>query len=114
MFSRSERLNRQEFNDYFKKGSRFNQPLLQLIYIPEDKLKVAVVVGKKVSKQAVVRNRLRRQTYHSLREALKVVGVNQGVFIVILRPQIKDLPRPVFNQIKDNLTAAIAKTTITS
>jgi len=109
MFSRQERLNRHEFTTYFKEGKRYSLPLMQVIYTPSEKLKVAVVVGKKVSKQAVVRNKLRRQTYHSLRGVFIDLKINKGVFIVILRPATKDAPLPSFKEIKMVLKEGIAK-----
>lgn len=52
-------------------------------YQPYD-LKIAVVVGKKVSKKATVRNKLKRQTREVFKEAIKEGKIKPGQFIVCL------------------------------
>ena len=58
----------------FKKGAprrMFATPLFVIRYDNNnDKLHCSVVVGKKVDKRAVVRNRIKRQTNEILRETL--------------------------------------------
>ena len=52
-------------------------------YQPYD-LKLAVVVGKKVSKKATVRNKLKRQAREVLKAAVKEEKIRPGQFIVCL------------------------------
>lgn len=90
MFSKNERLGRAEFNTFFKSGRPYHGSVATILYTPGGKLKVSTVVGKKVSKLAVVRNKLRRRIYATLRREL---GVKTGVFIVILKPKSVILSR---------------------
>ena len=58
-------------------------------------LKVAVVVGKKVSKKAVTRNSLRRRLYGIL-ETLRQQQKLTGVFIIIAKPEVTKLTKKAF------------------
>jgi ribonuclease P protein component len=56
----------------YQKGKTARTPLCLLKYVPNPRRKqarVAVVVGKKIHKSAVVRNRIRRRFYEAIREA---------------------------------------------
>lgn len=86
MFSATERLSRPAFTEYFKTGRRYQTPALTLIYLPFSQLLVSTVVGKKVSKLAVGRNRLRRRIYASMRRSFTALNVTSGVYIVITKP----------------------------
>lgn len=61
MLKKQHRLTVAEFDQYFKAGRRFHGEYLQLIYTATESFHGAVVVGKKVYKNAVDRNRLRRR-----------------------------------------------------
>ena len=86
MFSAKERLSRTAFTEYFKVGRRFQTPLLTLVYSPAPTLKVSTVVGKKVSKLAVGRNRIRRRLYAGMRRSFTETGITSGSYIVIAKP----------------------------
>ena len=86
MFSAKERLSRPAFTEYFKSGRRFQSPALTLVYSPSPKLGVSAVVGKKVSKLAVGRNRIRRRLYAGMRHSFTNDTVISGVYIVIAKP----------------------------
>lgn len=92
MLAKSNRLTRKEFETHFKKGKRLHTPHLQLIYSPFPSFSAAVVVGKKVSKKAVTRNRIRRQIYGVVYRAY-VTKQLQGVCIVIAKPTVNSLSR---------------------
>lgn len=92
MFKKQERLTRAEFSEYFARGKRWHDRYTTIIHLPHTSRKTAVVVGKKVAKQAVKRNTLRRRAYATLRAVLDETAAT-GVFIVILKPAIRDLPR---------------------
>lgn len=94
MFKRSERLTTTEFSEYFSSGKRLHTKYFTFITKPLDRRKVAVVVGKKVAKSAVVRNTLRRRVYAILREELDVRAY-QGVCIVVVKPTARTLSRKV-------------------
>lgn len=86
MFSAKERLSRPAFADHFKTGRRFQTPALTLVYSPFTQLQVSAVVGKKVSKLAVGRNRIRRRMYAAMRRFFEASGVKNGAYIVIAKP----------------------------
>ena len=86
MFSAKERLSRTAFTEYFRSGRRFQTPALTLIYTPGVSFGVSAVVGKKVSKLAVGRNRVRRRIYAGMRRSFMESGVTTGVYIVIAKP----------------------------
>ena len=91
MLAKRERLTTAAFNDYFKSGKRFHSPTLQLIYTPREQFHGAVVVGKKVYKKAVDRNRLRRRLYGALYHLSRQQALT-GVFIITTKPAAKDTP----------------------
>jgi ribonuclease P protein component len=86
MFSAKERLSRATFTEYFKSGRRFQTPALTLVYSSTVVFGVSTVVGKKVSKLAVGRNRVRRRLYAGMRRSFTERGVVSGVYIVIAKP----------------------------
>jgi ribonuclease P protein component len=85
MFDHSHRLRREkDFQRVFTKG-RFVWDSLCLIKFKKNDLPISrfsVVVGKKVSKSAVVRNRLRRQVREIIR--LKLNEIEKGYDIIFL------------------------------
>lgn len=89
MLKKKQRLTKKEFDQYFQSGKRFHDPLLQLIYTPHASFQGAVVVGKKVHKKAVDRNRLRRRLYAALYTLYKEKQLT-GVYIIIAKPVAKN------------------------
>ena len=92
MLQKQHRLTTAAFDQYFKTGKRRHSPNLQLIHVPQTEFHGAAVVGKKVFKEAVKRNRLRRQLYGVLYRAVKR-GQLSGVVIVIAKPSARQTPR---------------------
>ena len=88
MLAKSKRLTKAEFDHYFKIGKRHHSPNLQLIYVPSATFSGAAVVGKKVFKQAVKRNQLRRRLYGVLYRHYRS-GAVMGVCIIIAKPSAK-------------------------
>ena len=86
MFPAKTRLGRADFTQFFKTGRRFQTAALTLVYLPSPTLHVSVVVGKKVSKLAVGRNRIRRRLYAGLRRFFEANGITSGVYIIIAKP----------------------------
>jgi ribonuclease P protein component len=95
MFKKTERLNRALFTDYFKTGRRFQSPSLTLIYTPNIAFKTAAVVGKKVSKSAVTRNRIRRRLYAATARFKTEKALDTGVCILIAKPPALGATRAV-------------------
>ncbi len=108
MFSKSERISRTEFSPVYQRAERYHSPSLTLCYVPREKRKVSVVVSKKVAKQAVTRNRLRRQLYEALQ---RMLGNSTGVFIVITKPPISSKTMKAVVVELDSLYRRITKST---
>ncbi len=95
MFKKSQRLDRATFTQYFKTGRRFQSSNLTLVYIPGVPFGVSAVVGKKVAKQAVDRNRTRRRIYAATRRFFGVQTDIAGVHIIIAKPTAAKITRLV-------------------
>lgn len=87
MLKKTERLSRIEFSRYFKSGKRSNSEYLTIVQSPAPVFKAAVVVGKKVFKEAVDRNRLRRQIY----ALLQTKKTGTGVYLILVKPPLTKL-----------------------
>jgi len=76
-------------NFAYKQGSVVRGPALSLKYVRNDRrqtYRVAVVVSKKVSKSAVVRNRIRRRVYEVVRS--QQPGIAQPYDLVFMVQQV--------------------------
>ncbi len=93
MFKKSSRLDRTVFTHYFKTGRRFQSPNLTLVYSPGVPFQVSAVVGKKVSKQAVGRNCIRRRLYAATKRFTAAETAITGVHIIIAKPTTANLTR---------------------
>lgn len=102
MFKKRHRLTKAMFDQSFRQGKRFHSPELQLIH---DKTTPdfhgAVVVGKKVYKKAVLRNKLRRRIYGVLYRWQKTHQAT-GTYILVAKPSITSVDRK-------NLTTLVEK-----
>ncbi len=87
MLKKKERLTREAFNRFFSIGKRVHSPALQVIFSPYTTLHVSVVVSKKVAKQAVKRNKIRRRMYDIVRNYSREAEI-QGVFIFLVKQPI--------------------------
>ena len=92
MLSKKNRLKKnKDFNKIFKKGKKINEEVLLLIILKNNlkETKVGVVINKKVSKKAVIRNKIKRRIYNSIRN--KLPEIEKGFdFLIIVRPEIKE------------------------
>ena len=109
MLNKAHRLTTAEFSTHFKSGRRYHTPSLQLIYSPTDTFHGAVVVGKKVYKKAVDRNRLRRQVYSRL-YTLVQKNNHTGVYIIIAKPSAVTLTTKTLSEEVAKLIGQVAKT----
>jgi len=68
----------------FRTGKRVNDPHLRVIFCrtERDHPRFCIQVSRKISKKAVVRNRIRRRTREAFRNSLDQTGM--GVDVVIL------------------------------
>lgn len=97
MLTKKQRLTKKEFDHVFKNGKRVHSPSLQLIYTPGEQFHGAAVVGKKVHKRAVDRNRLRRRLYGVLYRYQKAQGCT-GTYILIAKAPLKEVSIKMFAQ----------------
>lgn len=107
MLPKKKRLTTAEFNRFFSSGKRFHSTSLQLIYSPHPTFHGSVVVGKKVYKSAVKRNKLRRQLYDLLRNQESGLET-KGVFIITTKPAAKEAD---FKTLKVELSNLLGKLT---
>lgn len=103
MLSKKERLTSKMFDRFFKSGQRQNSDLWQIVYAPATKFQAAVVVGKKVDKLAVKRNKLRRQVYNLLYRYHKDRQL-KGVYLVLTKTALKSAS---FAEIKEQLHSSL-------
>lgn len=91
MLSEENRLRKEkEIEQIFKLGKSVFDPLCGFKFLKNNQItsRFAVVVGTKVSKSAVIRNRLRRQIREVLR--LNLGAIKTGFdFVFIVRPEAK-------------------------
>jgi ribonuclease P protein component len=85
MLKKKERLTKKEFDRFFATGRRRHETLFTLVFQESDSFHGAVVVGKKVHKRAVDRNRLRRRIYNILYRLSRDRDL-KGVYIILTRP----------------------------
>jgi ribonuclease P protein component len=71
------------------------------------RLKAAVVVSKKISKSAVVRNRLRRRLYEILRKNFLTKLGNKNLIIIVFNPDIVNLKSAELENLISNLISKI-------
>jgi len=97
MLSKTRRLEREKIEEVFKKGVRFDTPFIYIKFLPkgkpadDKKTQFTVVVGAKVSKKAVVRNKLKRRVRSVIEENLELLKEGfEVIFFVKPGPEIKD------------------------
>ncbi|OIP77873.1 MAG: hypothetical protein AUK16_01060 [Parcubacteria group bacterium CG2_30_44_11] len=109
MLKKQHRLTTAGFNEVFKVGRRLHTPYFQLIYIPSGDFHTAVVVGKKVSKTAVGRNRLRRQVYGAVYSFTQITPLAFTI-LMVAKPALKNIPsRAVKPAVFEALTTLLAR-----
>ena len=109
MFKKTERLGRAAFTNYFKIGRRFQSEYFTLVFTPAPLRAVAVVVGKKVHKQAVDRNTLRRRVYAAARTEMEATVTTNGIYIIIAKPTAKNLTQTAIAPAVASLLATTQK-----
>jgi ribonuclease P protein component len=95
MLKKTERLNRLVFSNHFSKGKRTYGLYTTIIYSPSEGFLSSVVVSKKVSKKAPVRNTIRRRVYGIIEKLKKDYNL-VGAYIVILKPEVVKLSKKEF------------------
>lgn len=94
----------------YQHGIVQRSPLITIKYIKNSKRSVyrlAVVVSKKVSKSAVLRNRIRRRIFEQVRLHQSSITSPFDIVITVFNEQIANMPAPELNKlIKSQLTQA--------
>ncbi len=108
MVATKNRIPRALFPTYFASGKRFHSECFTVIYTKTTDFRVSVVVSKKVAKQAVDRNRLRRRAYGVV-ERLAKVQPTHGVYIILYKPGALNTTRVLLQDQLKNLLAQIEK-----
>lgn len=108
MLSRSQRLNHHTFSDLFASGRRVHSSYFTLIVNDSDITQGAIVVGKKVSKKAVVRNSIRRRLYPILGTYLRSLTTPRSI-IVLVKPVITTIPYTEQRQVFFDVLAQLDK-----
>lgn len=114
MLTAPNRLRRREdFAIIYAKGDRYHGKYLKLrVYNTknlEAQVQIGIVVSKKFSKKAVVRNRIRRQLREIFRTFLPQLNqvINQGFQIVITVVTVSSIPN--YSELQEDLTNLLNK-----
>lgn len=91
MLKKIHRLTQKEFQEVWDTGKRHHNQYVTMVIAPSQTFKAAVVVGKKVSKLAVVRNHLRRQFYGVIETVVPVDSCQKNILLII-KPPLAKLP----------------------
>lgn len=79
----------------YQHGQTVRGPLCSLRYVQNDRRKsyrLAVVASKKVSKSAVVRNRIRRRLYEAIRQHESEITKPYDIVLTVFSEQVAELP----------------------
>ncbi len=99
MLKKTERLNRTDFNLCFAKGGRIHGLYTTVINYPSlEGFLCAVVVSKKVSKKAPVRNKIRRRVYGVVEKIKKDKNL-KGSHIIVVKPEVNKLSAAAFTSL---------------
>lgn len=97
---------RNSLNSVYKHGQTVNKDQLSLKYLktrPEKNARIAVVVSRKVSKKAVVRNRIRRRIYEQMRLKTSDNRLNADVVLVVYNESYATMDQTSLSKILDDL-----------
>ena len=93
MLPKENRLNRdKDFKNVFEKGRSFYTKIIGIKIIPNslDNSRFGIIVGKKISKKAVTRNRIKRQIRACLQKELQNIK-NGFDFMLIARQGVMEV-----------------------
>ncbi|WP_420835238.1 ribonuclease P protein component [Nautilia profundicola] len=85
----------------FKKGKKFNTEFFLIFYFPLTELKVSPVVSKKISKKAVIRNKIKRRI-----RSLAYDVLEKGGYAIVAK---KDISEYEFAKLKKDFQKIINK-----
>lgn len=96
----------------YKKGQTARNQTLSVRYMRRDPGKpyrVAVVVSRKVSKSAVVRNRIRRRIYESIRQQAAIVPPGTDLVFTVYSDQVATIDAVALSQAVEQLLLKAAR-----
>lgn len=79
----------------YRRGSSVRNRLLQLKYVPNKRYpdnRITVIVGKKVVKSAVVRNRIRRRLYEVMRKHWGKIAPETDMALTAFSAELATIP----------------------
>lgn len=107
MLPRQNRVTKNLFKEVFASGKRFRGESLSLTYAPHaTDIRCAVVVSKKVEKQAVKRNMLRRKVKSCLIPLLP--SLTKGIYIFFIQKNINSLSHEEIHTEVVELTSSVS------
>ena len=102
MLPKSRRIPREIFKSLSRSRNSFHSQNFLLRVAPSLEARIAVSVPKKVSKKAVIRNKLRRRIYLAIRELFSTI--KPGLYSVIAKPGAEKIKN---QDLKDELSRLI-------
>lgn len=108
MVATQNRIPRALFPTYFASGKRFHGEHVTVVYTKAADFRASVVVSKKVAKNAVDRNRLRRRAYGVVERFGKAHAVG-GTYIILYKTGALKVARLVLQSQLEALLAQIEK-----
>ncbi|HEY5152568.1 MAG TPA: ribonuclease P protein component [Candidatus Saccharimonadales bacterium] len=90
----------------YQRGQNLRGPLVSLKFNrrePHRPYRVAVVVSRKVSKSAVVRNRIRRRIYEIVRQGSNAIPPGTDLVFTVFDEQVAGLPATELQAVIDDL-----------
>lgn len=109
MFSKNQRITKKEdFQKIYKNGYIYNLDYLK-VFILKNELKtnrISVIVSKKISPLAVVRNRIKRKLRHTLISSPDIFPKGSDILINVNQLKVLDIKN---SDIKDKLAAMVQK-----
>ena len=97
-------------NETYKRGITFYEKdfsIKSLTKTRQQTPRFAVVVSKKVSKKAVIRNKIRRKIYEIIRTNLNIIKENQNLIITVFKEDVLNIEHKKLNKKITNLIKKI-------
>ena len=90
----------------YRNGSIVRGDVIELRYVDgnrQNSYRATVVVSKKVSKSAVVRNRIRRRVYEAIRQLSEQIQSNPDLLFTVHKEELAGMPYPQVLLLTGNL-----------
>jgi ribonuclease P protein component len=86
MIAKKHRIEREKIAYILKKGKSYKSSLFIVRYKKNNRgiHRFAVIISKKISAKAVIRNRFKRQIYEAIRNKLKTTEIKENLDIIII------------------------------